>query len=120
MEKNIENNAVRDIVDDAQKKKYHNWLLIPHIIIFIWATLFVYSVFSYPVFLLRVVFSGIIITIGQIFLLFISIPLAILSFVFIAKKRVGKYYIVPLIVLAVLNMIISILDWIVVIILANY
>ncbi|MBQ6412897.1 MAG: hypothetical protein IJI19_05430 [Ruminococcus sp.] len=120
MEKNIENNAVRDIVDDAQKKKYHNWLLIPHIIIFIWATLFVYSVFSYPVFLSRVVFSGIIITIGQIFLLFISIPLAILSFVFIAKKRVGKYYIVPLIVLAVLNMILSILDWIVVIILANY
>ena len=117
MEKNIENNAVRDIVDDAQKKKYYNWLVIPHIIIFIWTTLFVYLVFSSRA--STVVFSGVIITIGQIFLLFINVPLAILSFVFIAKKRVGKYYTVPLIIFAVLNIIFSILDWIFVILLIN-
>lgn len=113
MEKNIENNAVRDIVDDAQKKKLHNWILIPNIVLFVWAVFFVASI------ILSWGHTAGIISIGQVLFLFINIPLAILSFVFIAKKRVSKKIIVPLIIFAVLNIIFSIADWIFVILLIN-
>ncbi len=90
----------------SQKK--WDWLLILHILIILWAILFVFSLF-YSTDGGRM--AGMLVP-GNFAGLFISIPLAIISFIARVKKRFSENCSIPIVVLSIMNICVGIADWI--------
>ena len=92
----------------AVSQKKWDWLLILHILIILWAVLFVFSLF-YSTDGGRM--AGMLAP-GNFAGLFISIPLAIISLIARAKKRFSENCSIPIVVLSIVNICVGVADWI--------
>ena len=89
----------------TMQKRRFDWLIYPHVILFVWASLFCISFASD-----NGSFASLL-AIGNIAFLLVNIPLGIFSIICVGKKRVGKHFSVALTILSILNILYGIAAW---------
>lgn len=87
-------------------KRKWDWLLIPHVLIVLWAILFNLFCFVYEEGEIAELLAP-----GIIAGLFVSIPLAIVSLIARSKKRFGDKCSVPILALSIANLFVGIQSW---------
>ena len=91
--------------NSTMKKRRFDWLIYPHVVLFVWASLFCISlaINNGPL-------AGLF-AVGNIAFLLVNIPLGVFSLISVVKKRVGKHISVALTILSILNILYGIAAW---------
>ncbi len=87
------------------QKRNLDWLIVPHVVLFAWASLFCISLAcnNGPL--------SDLLSIGNIVFLLVNIPLGVFSLICGIKKHVGKRISVALMILSILNILYGIAAW---------